>query len=812
MKVNYKNAVLLCITICCGSVLTGQIMLSEVCSKNEEALVIDGETPDYIELYNAGSSSVNLEGYGLSDDEDNPRSWLLPNISIGAGEYLIILADDEDKLDEYAHTNFKLSDGGEVLTLTADDGSTIEELDIPSLDPDQAYALINGEWQKANTTPGQENTSGEYPTMPLPDFNVTTGVYQVGTTVTISSPVSTGIIEYYLNDLDDLEKDDDNQLQLTLSQSVIICARADAPTQKQSELVCHTYIVNANHELPILSVLASETDLYDPVDGLFEFGPNASSQFPFLGANFWSEGSTEVYFQYHDPISDEVFAGHGDLEMHGGTQARTNPQKTFKLLAKEKYGQPFFEHQFFKSKPELDSYKRLVVRNASGDYNEAHCRDGFLEDFIIGNGIDVDATAYQPVAVYINGQYYGLMGLREKVDKYYTNSNYGTTDVDMLEEEAVVIEGDSLDYIAHVNYVVDNDMATAANYAQASTYFDIPSLIDYFVVQIGFNNADWPNNNIKLWRPQESGGKWRYLLFDMDASLGRWSWSTAENDILSEKLDIPTNTNLYIALMNGLFDNADFRNDVLNRHQDLFNTAFAPSKSIAALDELVGNISGEIARHFVKWPSTTYEEWDTVNIPVIREYLQDRPAYSTAYFANHFDIPSSYQLTITSDQPAAAIELNSLDDIDDDFVGRYFEDVPIRVMAADAGATDFVHWEITTSSGTMINSDRELRMAFAEDVQLHAVYGQVSSSTDLIRSHSIVGSDLQLSIYNPTGEAVVFNVYNTIGQRLQAGTLPLGSGDSVRATIPLHTDRTELLIVNLQQGRRSATLKIIGQR
>ena len=52
--------------------------------------VYDGEYPDWIEIYNPGQSTINLQGYGLSDDPADPFKWTFPNMSIAAGEYLVV--------------------------------------------------------------------------------------------------------------------------------------------------------------------------------------------------------------------------------------------------------------------------------------------------------------------------------------------------------------------------------------------------------------------------------------------------------------------------------------------------------------------------------------------------------------------------------------------------------------------------------------------------------------------------------------------------------------------------------------------------
>jgi len=82
-----------------------QVRLNEIVSKNNTSLDINGATPDWIELYNEGTSAINLEGYQLSDDEDLPAKWIFPSVTIPANGYLLVLADSEDILDEYVHTS-----------------------------------------------------------------------------------------------------------------------------------------------------------------------------------------------------------------------------------------------------------------------------------------------------------------------------------------------------------------------------------------------------------------------------------------------------------------------------------------------------------------------------------------------------------------------------------------------------------------------------------------------------------------------------------------------------------------------------------
>ena len=156
---------------------TAQVTLNEVCSKNTNSLEVDGKSPDWIELYNAGSASVNLQGYKLSDNKDEPNKWTFPSIDIPANGYLLILADGDDKLDSYAHTNFKLSTGGEDVLLSNVSGELIDDVDVVSLSEDITYSKIDGEWKRTFPSPGAANAGNELPQIAKPTFSKQTGLY-----------------------------------------------------------------------------------------------------------------------------------------------------------------------------------------------------------------------------------------------------------------------------------------------------------------------------------------------------------------------------------------------------------------------------------------------------------------------------------------------------------------------------------------------------------------------------------------------------------------------------------------------------------
>ncbi|MGJ8639085.1 MAG: lamin tail domain-containing protein [Opitutaceae bacterium] len=125
------SAALFFLTLVCLAYSThGEVLITEFVADNDGAFLDgDGDSEDWIELFNSGSATVDLSGWSLTDDEDELQKWsFAPGASIAAGEYSVIFASGKNRreIDQEMHTNFGLKKGGEYLALVQDDGVTIE--------------------------------------------------------------------------------------------------------------------------------------------------------------------------------------------------------------------------------------------------------------------------------------------------------------------------------------------------------------------------------------------------------------------------------------------------------------------------------------------------------------------------------------------------------------------------------------------------------------------------------------------------------------------------------------------------------------
>lgn len=146
-----------------GNPQLGDLVINELMASNTSTIAdADGEFDDWIELYNNGSSTIDLFGYSLSDDPTNIVKWNFPEgTEIAAGGYLIIWADDDED-QQGLHTTFKLSAGGESVVLADDNGVVIDEINFEEQESDISYGRFpNGTGPFSIMTPtfGSENTT-----------------------------------------------------------------------------------------------------------------------------------------------------------------------------------------------------------------------------------------------------------------------------------------------------------------------------------------------------------------------------------------------------------------------------------------------------------------------------------------------------------------------------------------------------------------------------------------------------------------------------------------------------------------------------
>jgi len=140
------------------------LVINEIMASNFSAVADqDGEYDDWVELYNGNSFSLNLNGYFLSDNENDLTKWTFPNVTIPANDYLIVWCDTAGGTQAGLHTTYRLSADQEEVYLTDPIGTVIDAVHFVNMPTDKGYARVpngSGVMQYQTHTYDATNQSG----------------------------------------------------------------------------------------------------------------------------------------------------------------------------------------------------------------------------------------------------------------------------------------------------------------------------------------------------------------------------------------------------------------------------------------------------------------------------------------------------------------------------------------------------------------------------------------------------------------------------------------------------------------------------
>ena len=190
------------------------------------------------------------------------------------------------------------------------------------------------------------------------------------------------------------------------------------------------------------------------------------------------------------------------------------------------------------------------------------------------------------------------------------------------------------DWDNFVNFVTTNPMANQVNYNQAKSEYNMGSLIDYFLLNAYVVCQDWLNYNTGWWRGLDPAGdkkKWRYVLWDMDATFGHYTNYTGIPDESPnadpcnvEGLPDPGGQG-HTEILTKLLDNETFNQYYISRYIDLSNTTFSCDFMIQHLDSLINIIQPEMQQQINRWPGGTLAGWQS-NVQDLKDFINARCA------------------------------------------------------------------------------------------------------------------------------------------------------------------------------------------
>ena len=704
-----------------------------------EASMINGGAPSLFWVdstdtwLNEGQNVLALQVHNFNSSSSDLSC--IPFFSIGRDVTSGNVADIAEEIDipiSMLHSNFKISSEGETILITSIDGTIIDSLNTGQLQSDISIGRINDGQDYGmflEPTPGESN-GGEAVLGVLSDliFSNESGFYSDSFISISINTYDDGASVHYT--LDGSEPTVNSFLYISpvsIQENTVIKAASFKDGWLPSPIKTNTFIFeDQNNNLPAMFLSTDPDNFFDYNDGIYEMGPNASPDYPHFGANFWEDWEKPIFVEILE-TDNTYYSSPAGVKIFGGW-SRGQAQKSLSLFARGQYSNNEFNYRFFPDL-EIEKFQSLVLRNSGNDWNFTMLRDGYATGLF--KDVDIDIQNYRPMLVYLNGEFWGLYNLREKLNEHFIASHHPVDpdEIDLIEVQNAN-QGTMNNYNELIGYLSQSNMADPAVYDSISKWIDVDNHINYNIAQIFIDNRDWPGNNIKFWRPQDIGGKWRWMLYDTDFSFGvpwmglGYNFNTLQFAVEENGPDWP-NPPWSTFLFRKLLENSNYQQRFINIFCDRFNTIFTSENMVNRLDSIATNIEDIIPVHQNKWPESA-NNWD-YHVQIVRDFAQFRSEYMREYLESFFNLSNLTEAGFYS-TPGGKIKINTIIPESNSWIGEYYTDIPIRVEAIPDTGFVFVGWLQYPDSGSIIN------VQIYEEFYLTAYFAPylINDSVDLV--------------------------------------------------------------------------------
>ena len=430
---------------------------------------------------------------------------------------------------------------------------------------------------EAETAPETEREQSIFaPTGTAPVFSLAGGVYADAQELTITAPEDSDYTVRYTTDGSvptKKSKEATKTIKVAGDDATVVRAACfDAQGNLIGRVVTHTYIAATEGRGALYTVSLT----LEPSD------------FDQLCRNYSEKIEMPTHIEIVNPAGELVISQDGGVRIFGGS-SRSLQQKSLKIIARKTgyfetdmyEGKGTFRYAFFEGRTVkagedagqvLDRYDSLILRNGGNDsllhnscdpLHASLIRDNAVNNFAahVTDTLDYANSAF--AVVYVNGEYYGILDMKENMNEDYVKRVYGVDDNDVVvvKSELDTSRGGRFDgtwfYYESENATelaawekICDDVAKAQKKGNMSYYDTLASLVDlhsfaeYCALNLYTSNHDWPHNNVKLWRYTGAAvegnaitdGQWRFMTRDQDLGMGRYDSAhlTAELDTTPE--------------------------------------------------------------------------------------------------------------------------------------------------------------------------------------------------------------------------------------------------------------------------------------
>ena len=648
-----------------------------------------GEKDDWIEFYNTSEDTIQMSGMFLTNDSLNPTKHQIGKNSeewtkINPKSYALYWLDNDPEQGQ-RHISFAIKKKGGYLSLYDKDTNIVDHMAFGEQTDDVSFGKINPDARDLGffiePTPNDKNKNGERINMnpSRVQLSVGPGFYDKAQTITLSAEKNAKIY-YSLDGSEPTTKSTLYTQPIQIDSTTVIRTRMISDGYRPDMITNASYFINEKSELSVVSLIVAPDDLWKKRKGIYSNFENREIEVP-------------AHVDYFDKTTNGIFKlaiSKSAKTRIAGKTSRRQPKKSFSFFATNEDGNgERFNYRVFKDK-NIEDFGGLWVRadaTSGRNVSDLWVGERFKNELLYEvnkqmNG-QVDMQSYEPVSVYLNGQYWGLYNLMERKGKDFIYNNHGEKEVDILtSSDAKAVSGNINEYDQMIFYVAQNNITTDSIYNKISNQVNIDSYIDYWVNETYCGARDI-SVNIRYWKSKTEGAKWRWISYDQD------SWYTAQEPSLNYYLDRGK-----VFLFERLMKNKTFRNQWINRMCDYLNTGFKAENVTSLVNQITSRIEIEVNRDRERWQDSMLYIQKGERIKWIKDYAIKRPQFIREHIIDYFELENGISdIQVVQNINMGHVKINSIEIKESFWTGKYIENIPIQIEAIPNEGYVFEKWK-----------------------------------------------------------------------------------------------------------------------
>ena len=551
-----------------------------------------------------------------------------------------------------------------------------------------------------------------------------------------------------------------------LDKAMVIRAYIKTKDGQNSTVITHTYFVTTDNlakyqDFTVVSLVTNPDDLFDPDKGLLVVGndyieekndidPNDFTRLMQLmfKSNCFKEG------EEWEKLTNMAIFENGNVTVQQnvaikirGFSTRMQAGKSFNIYAKKRFGKSTIKYAIFPENYDvnhdlIEEYKSFALRNV---FSEERIKDELANILLYGREYQSISTTKKCV-LFLNGEYWGFYIMIEKFSENYIASHFDIPKERVsLIKEGELSNGEEYELALYNNFFYEysrRDVTSQLTYEEISNFVDLDSLIEHYVTGIYLGTWDWPAHNDGVWRyngekiedKPYTDGKWRYISFDFDYSMGASfpMWGEIEQQEpyeidnlkgLEMRRNVPTI--LFLPLLN----NEDFRNKYINRFCDFMNDVLNLDRIDPIIDDYKDNYLDMLANGKLRWKGYEYsnEKEAFANYKIIfskilddiRTFFTERPKYAIQHMIDYLNLEEELKKITISIEGKGKIKINSItpEIKNGKWVGQYFSNIPITITAIPSNKSKFKGW-----SGGFSSDEKTIEIELTKDTKITAEF------------------------------------------------------------------------------------------